>query len=65
MKGKVTKFEILRRGAGLSVDQLAKKTGLARPTIYRIESGGIESVNVNTLKKCAEAIGCSIVDFLV
>ena len=61
----VTKFEILRRGAGLSVADLAEKTGLTRQTIYRIENGGIESVNVKTLAMCANVIGCSIVDFFV
>ena len=65
MKGKVTKFEILRRGAGLTVDQLAEKTGLTRQTISRIENIGIENVNVKTLAKCAAVIGCSIVDFFI
>lgn len=65
MKSKVTKFEILRRGAGLTVDQLAEKTGLTRQTIYRIENIGIENVNVKTLAKCAAVIGCSIVDFFI
>ena len=61
----VTKFEILRRGAGLTVEQLAEKADITRQTIYRIENGGIENVNVKTLVKCAAVIGCSIVDFFV
>ena len=61
----VTKFEILRRGAGLTTTQLAEKAGVTRQTIYRIEKGEIGNVSVQTLVKCAEAIGCSIVDFFV
>lgn len=61
----VTKFEILRRGAGLTASQLAEKANVTRQTISRIEKGEIESVNVKTLVKCAEAIGCNIVDFFV
>ena len=62
---KITKFEILRRGAGLTASQLAEKANVTRQTICRIEKGEIGTVNVRTLAKCAEAIGCSIVDFFV
>lgn len=65
MRGKVTKFEILRRGAGLTVDQLAEKAGLTRQTIYRIENCGVEVTSVKTLAKCAAVIGCSVVDFFI
>lgn len=61
----VTKFEILRRGAGLTVSQLAEKADVTRQTISRIEKGGIETVNVKTLIKCANAIGCNFMDFFV
>lgn len=62
---KITKFEILRRGAGLTASQLAEKANVTRQTICRIEKGEIGTVSVRTLAKCAEAIGCSIVDFFV
>lgn len=61
----VTKFEILRRGAGLTQAQLAEKTGVTRQTISRIENGEIGNVSVKTLAKCAEAIGCNITEFFV
>ena len=61
----VTKFEMLRREAGLSKVQLAEKSGVTRQTISRIEKGNIGTVNVETLIKCADAIGCAIVDFFL
>lgn len=61
----VTKFEILRRGAGMNQAKLAEKAGVTRQTISRIERGEIENVSVKTLVKCAEAIGCNITEFFV
>ena len=59
----VTKFEILRRGAGLTRSDLAEKAGVSRPTINKIERGEIGNVTVSALLKCAEVIGCGIMDF--
>ena len=61
----VTKFEILRRGAGMNQAQLADKAGVTRQKISRIEHGEIGNVSVKTLVKCADAIGCNIVDFFM
>lgn len=59
----VTKFEILRRGAWLTRSDLAEKAGISRPTINKIERGDIGNVTVSTLLKCAEVIGCDLMDF--
>lgn len=59
----VTKFEILRRGAGLTRSELAAKAGVSRPTIAKIEKGGLHDTTVSTLLRCAEAIGCNLMDF--
>ena len=47
----VTKFEILRRGAGLTRSDLAEKAGVSRPTINKIERGEIGNVTVSVLLK--------------
>jgi transcriptional regulator with XRE-family HTH domain len=59
----VTKFEILRRGAGLTRSDLAEKAGVSRPTINKIERGDIGNVTVSVLLKCAKAIGCGLMEF--
>lgn len=45
-----------RKQLGMSVDELATKVGKNRATIFRYESGKIESVPSDTLKLFAEAL---------
>ncbi len=44
MKSKMTKLERLRRDAGLTQEELSKKSGVSRGVIVRIESGNIGTV---------------------
>ena len=60
----MTGLEIKRRNAGLSIAELVEKSGVSAPTIVKIESGKIGSVKIDTLLKLAEALGCSISEFL-
>lgn len=45
-----------RTELGLSVDELAKKVGISRATLYRYENGSIDKVNVHQLKPIASAL---------
>ena len=61
----MTKLEVKRRNARLSIAELAEKSGVSAPTIVKIEAGRIGTVKVVTLQKLADTLGCSIVDFLL
>ena len=61
----MTRLETKRRNAGLSIVELAEKSGVSAPTIVKIEAGRIGTVKVDTLQKLADALGCSIIDFLL
>ncbi len=50
------RLKMLREKAGLSVDELAEKTGINRATIFRWEGGSI-SPPVSALPVLAKAIG--------
>ena len=51
-----------RAEAGLTIPQLAEKTGVAVGTISRAENGG--GVRVDTIQRLAEGLGCEIEDLL-
>lgn len=59
----MTKLEELRRKAGLTQAELAKRSGVATSTISRFEVVGLNDAKVKTLLAIAEAIGCRIGDF--
>ena len=59
----MTGLEIKRRNAGLTIKELAQRSGVSAPTIVKIEAGRIETVKISSLLKLAAALGCSIVDF--
>ena len=53
-----------RKEAGISQEELAKKSGVSRGTIAAIESENKEvSTGVNTLAKLAAALNCKVEDF--
>lgn len=58
-------LEELRRKAGLTQDQLSKKSGVATSTISRLEIVGLQEAKVDTLLKLADAIGCRVGDFFM
>lgn len=59
----MTGLEIKRRNAGLTIKELAQRSGVSAPTIIKIEAGRIETVKIGSLLKLATALGCSIIDF--
>ena len=46
----------LRKGLGLSADELGKMIGKDRSTIYRYERGDIESATIDVLPRLAKAL---------
>ncbi len=57
-----TEFSILegviraRKEAGLTQQELAKRIGTKQPALSRLEKGGFEKANIETLRKIAEAL---------
>lgn len=54
----------LRKAKGLTQGELAKKTGISRATINRIETGMQEDIMVSNIIKFAEALDCKISDLV-
>jgi transcriptional regulator with XRE-family HTH domain len=54
----------IRMEKGLSQEKLALKSNISRATISKIESGEEVEVKVSTLKALAQALECSVADFL-
>lgn len=59
----MTKLEILRRNAGLSIAELSEKSGVSAPTIIKVEAGRIDNVVVGSLRKLAKVLSCGVEDF--
>lgn len=51
---------LLRNESKLTQSALSEKSGVSRATIARIEGPKAYSPSVDTLKKLAEALGCTI-----
>lgn len=52
----------IRTALGMSAEQLAKKAGLARPTLYQLErSEKSKNINMKSLSSLAEAMDCEFV----
>lgn len=49
--------------AGLSQPALAKKAGVSKSTVYRIEEGLVPA-QAPTLRRLADALGCEIADLM-
>jgi ribosome-binding protein aMBF1 (putative translation factor) len=60
-------FEILesiikaRESAGLTQEELAKKIGTKQPALSRLERGGFQKANIETLRKIANALNVKLV----
>lgn len=54
----MTPLERLRREAGLTIMELAEKSGVSYPVIVKIEAGNIGSVTVRTLLRLSDALSC-------
>ncbi|WP_405379726.1 helix-turn-helix domain-containing protein [Phascolarctobacterium sp.] len=60
----IYKLKEIRQKQGLTQLELANKANIARATIIKIENGDEVEVKVSTLQALAEALGCSVADFL-
>src|SRR3990170_5876356 len=60
-------FELLgsfikaREKAGVTQEELAKRIGTKQPALSRLERGGFEKVNIETLRKIANALNHELV----
>ncbi|HVN96882.1 MAG TPA: helix-turn-helix transcriptional regulator [Syntrophorhabdaceae bacterium] len=60
-------FELLesiikaREVAGLTQEELAKRIGTKQPALSRLERGGFQKANIETLRKIAEALDVKLV----
>lgn len=54
-----------RQKSGISQDRLSKLAGVTLHTITKIESGATLDPRVETVKKIAGALGCSIDELLI
>jgi ribosome-binding protein aMBF1 (putative translation factor) len=60
-------FELLesiieaRENAGLTQEELARRIGTKQPALSRLERGGFQKANIETLRKIAEALGGRLV----
>jgi transcriptional regulator with XRE-family HTH domain len=50
----------IREARGMSQLELSEKTGLARATIWRLETGEEETTTTKTLLKIADALGVTV-----
>ena len=56
-------MKAVRLSKGMSISDLAKKSGVSRPTIYRLEDDEETTVNSGTLKALADALEVSVTAF--
>lgn len=54
----------MRNSRGLSVRELAKRSGISNSAIFYIESGRV-SPRLDTLELIANALGCGIKDLFI
>ena len=52
----------IRTEQGLSKLELSRRSGVSRPTIIRLESDELPTVQTSTLVKIADALGCSVAE---
>lgn len=54
----------IREAKGMTQEELAKKSGISRITICRIESGTQKDLMVGNLNKLAVALDCKVSDLI-
>lgn len=67
MRQKITtaqRFRAARIRAGLSVIELAQKSGVAERTIRYIETGATATPQMSTVRAIAEALGVGMTDLI-
>jgi len=62
----MSNLKIIRAGAGLTVNQLAEKSGVSIPSVSNYDRGvqSLGSANINTINKLADALGLTREGFL-
>lgn len=56
----------IREALGMTMEQLARRIGVAQPRIIALEKAEVEgSVSLRTLRDAAEAMGCTVVYAIV
>jgi len=50
-----------RKKAGLTQENLAKRIGTKQPALSRLEKGGFETANIETLRKIADALNLKLI----
>lgn len=56
-------LKLKRVAAGMSQEELSKRSNVSRATISMLESGNMSSTTVGTLRKLAIALNCKVADF--
>ena len=59
------KIKEAREKAGMSQDELSKKSGVSRTIISGLETGTINVTTTRTLRKIAEALGIKVSDIFL
>jgi len=59
-----TRIKKLRQNKGVSQDKLSKLAGVTLHTIAKIESGATQDPRVDTIKRIADALSCSVDELL-
>lgn len=59
------KVKEIRKEKGMTQEQLAEKSGVARGIIVRLESGKGFSTSMKTLAKIATALDCKVSDIFL
>lgn len=59
----MNKLKEFREAAGISQEELARKSGVSRVTISMLETGAQKNITASTLFKLADALGKKIADF--
>lgn len=60
LRAGIHRLKIAREAAGLTLSQVAAKTGLAAETLSRLETGAVTNPTWKTLADYAVAVGCEL-----
>lgn len=53
-------LKALRKSDGITLDELASRTGIQKASLSRLENSEDANVTINTLYRIAEALGCTL-----
>lgn len=58
-----SKIRQIRRAADMTQEELAKRAGISRTTLWKLEKGKSVSVSTETLIRIANILNCKVDDF--